>query len=101
MKMRVVMSGSSSGLENNNVSNVEFYAGADVENIFETGMSWSHEWAEQFGSTVKPYSQELRHGQDHMAISNARQEPPADEIGPAVGVNLGTEKTRGRLIFYK
>ena len=94
MKMGVVMAGSSSGFQNNNVPDIEFGTGAGIENIFEAGMSCSHEWTEQCGITIKPGPQELRHGQDHMAISNARQEPPADEIGPAVGVNLGTGKTK-------
>ena len=97
MKMRVVMSGSSSGLENNNVSDVEFNPGAGVENVFETGMSCSHEWAEQCGVAAKPCPDELRHGQDHMAISDAGKEASSDEIGPAVGVNLGTGKTEARL----
>jgi hypothetical protein len=93
MKMRIVMPGSSSGLENNNVSDVEFYAGAGVENIFETGIAGSHKRAEQFGITIKPYSQGLRHGQHYMSVSNAGQEPPADEVGPSVGISLCAGKT--------
>lgn len=93
MKVGIVMTGSSGGLENDDVSHVEFDAGAGVENIFETGISYSHERAEQFGIAVKPYSQELRHGQYDMTISYAGQEPPADEVGPSVGIALGTGKT--------
>jgi len=87
------MAGSSGGLENDDVSHVEFDAGAGVENIFETGIASSHERAEQCGIAVKPYSQELRHGQYDMTISYAGQEPPADEVGPSVGITLGTGKT--------
>ena len=90
------MAGSSSSLENDNVSDVEFGAGAGVENIFETGMSCSHEWTQQCGVTIKPGSQELRHGQNNMSISNARQEPPADEICPAVGIDLSAGKAKAR-----
>jgi hypothetical protein len=92
MKMRVVMSGSSSGLENDNISDVEFYAGTGIENVFETGMSCSHEWAEQCRITIKPYSQELRHSQYDMSISYAGQQPSSDEVGPSVGISLCTGK---------
>ncbi len=93
MKMGIVMSGSSSGLENNNVSDIEFYAGAGLENIFETCIAGSHEWAEQFWVTVKPYMQKIRHGQDYMSVSNAGQEPSSDEVGPSVGISLCAGKT--------
>jgi len=93
MKVGVVMAGSSGGLENDDVSHVEFDAGAGVENIFETGITCSHERAEQCRIAVKPYSQELRHGQYDMTISYAGEEPPADEVCPSVGISLGTGKT--------
>ena len=56
MKMGVVMSGTSCGLENDNISNIELDAGAGVEHIFEVGMACPHEGAEQFGITIKPGS---------------------------------------------
>ena len=56
-------------------------------------MSCPYEGNEQGGVAKEPGSQELRHGQDHMAIGDTRQEASSDEIGPAVGVNLGTGKT--------
>jgi len=93
MQVGVVMAGSSGGLENNNVSHIEFNPGAGVENVFETGMTCPHEGTEQGGVAKEPGSQELRHGQDHMAISDAGQEASSDEISPAVGINLGTGKT--------
>ena len=93
MKMWIVMAGATCGLENNDVSDVEFYAGRGVENIFEAGIACSHERAEQFGITIKPCSQELRHGQDHMPISYAGKEASSDEICPSVGIALCTAKT--------
>jgi hypothetical protein len=92
MKMRVVMCGSSGGLENDNVSDVEFYAGAGIENIFETVITCSHERAEQCGITIKPGSEELRHSQYDMSISYAWQQPPSDEVSPSVGISLCTGK---------
>jgi len=92
MKVGVVMAGTSSGLENDDVSNVEFDAGTGIENIFETGVAGSHERAQQSGIAVKPYSQELRHGQYDMSISYAGQQPPPDEVGPSVGISLCTGK---------
>ncbi len=47
MKVGVVMAGSSGGLENDDVSDIEFDAGAGVENIFEAGVSCPHERTEQ------------------------------------------------------
>ena len=32
-----------------------------------------------------------------MSISHARQKPPADEVCPSVGIDLGTGKTKARL----
>ena len=92
MQMGVVMSGASGGLENNNVSDIEFDTRAGVEDIFETGISCSHEWTEQSGITVKPYSQEFRHGQYDMTISYAGQQPSSDEVCPSVGISLCTGK---------
>jgi hypothetical protein len=94
MKMGIVMAGTTCGLENNDVSDVELYAGASVENIFETGITCPHERTEQFGVTIKPGSKELRHGQDHMAVSDTRQETPSDEVGPLVSIDLGTRQAK-------
>jgi hypothetical protein len=93
MKMGVVMAGSSSGLENNNVSHIEFNAGAGVENIFETGMSGSHERTKQSRVTIKPYMQEIRHCQHYMSIRYSGHKSSGDEICPSVGIDLGTGKT--------
>ena len=92
MKVGVVVAGTSCGLQNNNVTHVKSGTTAGVENIFETVITGSHEWAEQCGVTIKPCSQELRHGQYDMAISYAWQQPPPDEIGPSVGVAFCTGK---------
>ena len=90
--MGVVMAGSSGGLENNDVSDVEFNSASRRENVFETGVTRLHQWAQQCGVAVKPCSQELGHGQYDMAIRNTGQKPPADEVGPSVGISLGTGK---------
>ncbi len=97
MKMGVVMAGSSGGLEDNNISHIELDAGAGVENVFETLISCPHEGTEQFGITIKPGSQELGHGQDHMAVSDTRKETPSDEVGPSVGIDLGAREAKAGL----
>lgn len=97
MKMRVVMSGTSCGLQDDDVSDVEFDTSASVENVFETGIARSHEWAEQCGVAKKPDSEKLRHGQYHMAISYARQQSSSDKVCPAVGIDLCTGKTKAGL----
>jgi hypothetical protein len=97
MKMWVVMSGPSSSLENNNVSNIEFNTGAGVENIYETAISSTHQRAKQCRVTIKPDTQELRHGQYDMSISHSWKEPPSDEVCPSVGIDLGTGKTKAGL----
>jgi len=93
MKVGVVLAGATCGLENNNAAHIEFGAGAGVEDVFETGMTCPHVGTEQGGVAKEPGTQELRYCQDHMAISDARQEASSDEIGPAVSINLGTGKT--------
>ena len=97
MKMRVVISGASCGLQDDDVSDVEFDTSAGVENVFETGIARSHEWTEQCRIAKKPDSEKLRHGQYHMAISDARQQSSRDKVCPAVGINLGTGETKAGL----
>jgi len=98
MKMRVIMSGSSCGLQDDNVTDVEFfYPGASLENIFDTSVCCSHEWAEQFWITKEPDAKKLRHGQDYMSISYSRQQSSSDEICPSVGIDLCTGKTEAAL----
>ena len=92
MQVGVVMAGPSGGLENDDISHVKVNAGTGVEGVFETGVTRLHQWAQQCGVAVKPCSQELGHGQYDMAISYAGQKPPADEVGPSVGISLGTRK---------
>ena len=92
MQVGVVMAGSSCGLENNDVSNIEFDSASGLDNVFETGMTCAHEWTEQCGVTIKPCSQKFGHGQYDMSIGDVGQKPPADEVGPSLGVSLGTGK---------
>ena len=94
MKMGVIMAGSSGGLQDDNISDIELAAATGIENIFETPISCLHEGVEQFGITIKPGSQELRHGQDHMAVSDTRKETPSDEVGPLVNIDLGTREAK-------
>jgi hypothetical protein len=92
------MSGSSCGLQDDNATDVEFfYPGASLENIFDTSISCSHEWAEQFWITKEPDAKKLRHGQDYMSISYSRQQSWSDEICPSVGIDLCTGKTEAAL----
>ena len=92
--MRVIISGSSGGLQNNNVSDIEFATVAGLDNIFETGITYSHKSAEQFRITKKPCSQELRHGQHNMPISYTWYQPSADKICPSVGISFCTGKAK-------
>ncbi len=94
MKVGVVMAGASRGLEDDNISNIELDAGAGVENIFETGITCPHEQTEQRRVAKEPGSKKLRHGQDHMAVSDTGQEASSDEVGPAVGIDLGTREAK-------
>ena len=97
MQMRVVMAGSSCGLQDDNVADVEFDPSARVENVFETGIARSYEWTEQCGVAKEPDSEILRHGQYHMAIRDARQQSSRDKVCPAVGIHLGTGKAKAGL----
>ena len=94
MEVRVIMAGTSCGLQDDDIADVEFDASAGIENIFDTGMSCSHEWTEQFRVVKEPYAEELRYGQYYMAIRDTWQESSSDEVSPAVGIDLGTGKTK-------
>ena len=84
------MAGASGGLEHDDTSDVQGHPGAGLENIFEAGMSGSHEGTEPFGVPKEPEPKTFRHGQYDMAIGNPGQQTSADEVGPSVGVSLGT-----------
>jgi hypothetical protein len=90
MQVGVVMAGSSGGLQHDDVSDVKVDACAGFEDIFETGMSGPHERTEPVGVLKEPEPKTFRHGQYNMAIGNPGQQASADEVGPSVGVSLGT-----------
>lgn len=92
MKVGVVMAGTSCRLKHKDGSDVECYADAGIENILETGITCSHEGAEQYGIAVEPSAQKIRHGEHDMPISDSGQQPPADEVGPPIGIHLGAGK---------
>ena len=98
MKMWVVISGSSCGLQYDNITDVEFlcpYAG--LENIFDTSMSCPHELAEQLRVTKEPDTKALRHSQDDMSIGYTWQQPSSDEFRPSVSVDLCAGKAEAGL----
>lgn len=98
MKVGVVMSGASGGLQDDNVTDVEFfYPCAGLENILDTGMSCPHERAEQFWITKEPDTKELRYSQDYMSISYAWQQSSSDEVSPSVSIDLCTGKAEAGL----
>jgi len=98
MKVGVVMSGASGGLQDDNVADVEcIYPCVGLENIFDTGMSCPHEWAEQFWITKEPETKELRYSQDYMSISYAWPQSSSDEISPSVSIDLCTGKAEAGL----
>ena len=90
MQVGVVMAGSSGGLQHDDVSDVEIDTGAGMKNIFEAGMPGPHKRTEPFGVPKEPETKTFRHGQYDMAIGDAGQQTSADEVGPSVGVSLGT-----------
>ena len=98
MEVVVVMSGASGSLQDDNVTYVEFfYPCAGLENIFDTGMSCPHEWAEQFWITEEPDTKELRYRQDYMSINYAWQQSSSDEVSPSVSIDFCTGKAEAGL----
>jgi hypothetical protein len=93
MQVGIVMAGPSGGLQHDDASDVKLSATAGGKNIFEAGMSGPHEGTEPVGVPKEPSPKTFRHGQYDMAIGNPGQQAPADEVGPSVGVSLGTGKT--------
>ena len=93
MQVGVVMAGASGGLQHDDVSDVQIDAGAGFENVFEAGMSGPHEGAEPVGVAKEPEPKTFRHGQYDMAIGDPGQQASADEVGPSIGVSLGTGQT--------
>lgn len=98
MKVWVIISGTSCGLQYNNVTDVEFlYRCASLENVFDTGMSCPHEWTEQFWIAKEPYTQKFRHSQDYMSIGYARQQPSSDKVRPSVSIDFCAGKAEAGL----
>jgi len=88
MKVRIILSGSSCCLEDNNISCVDLFAGVCIENIFEAGVAGLYERTQQCWVAIKPHSQEIGHSEHDMAISNSGQQSPADEVCPSVGIDF-------------
>jgi len=90
MQVGVVMAGASGSLQHDDGSDVQVDTGAGLENILEAGMSGPHEGTEPLGVAKEPEAKRFRHGQHDMAIGDPGQQASADEVGPSVGVSLGT-----------
>ncbi len=84
------------GLENCNRADVEFLAGAGAEDIEQTNLTGPHERGEKIGVPVKPNPEKIRHGEDDVAVGDARQQAPAYEVNPAVSVGLGAGEAERR-----
>ena len=93
VKMRIIMAGAASRLENDDVSHIEFGGAAGFENIIEAGVACSHESIEQLWIFEKPFLQEIRSGQNDVPVSDSRQEASGDEVCPFVGVDFCTRET--------
>lgn len=89
VEMRVVITGSSGGLEHDDGTDVELFAVTGcLENIDQTIMSRSHKKGEQCGGVREPVAEEGGNGQDDMAIGDIGKQSSADELHPSVGVGL-------------
>ena len=98
MKVGVIISGASCGLQYDNIADVEFlYPCTGLENIFDTGMSCPHEWAEQFWIMKEPDTKKFRHSQDYMPIGYTWQQPSSDEVRPSVSIDLCAGKAEAGL----
>ena len=94
--MGVVGGWAAGGLENCNRADVEFLAGAGAEDIEQTSLTGLHERGEEIRGLVKPNPEKIRHGEDDVAVGDARQQAPAYEVNPAVGVGLGAGEAERR-----
>lgn len=89
VEMRVVIAGTSGGLEHDDGTDVELFAVTGCfEHIDQTIMSGSHERGEQGGGVGEPMAEEGGNGQDDMAIGDIGEQSSADELHPSVGVGL-------------
>jgi hypothetical protein len=97
MKMGIMISGSSRGLEDDDRSEVQQGFAQGAEGINQTGVPGPHEVREEVGVSIEPESQFLRHGQDDVPIGDAAEQPPADEVHPSVGIDLSAGQTKAGL----
>ena len=88
VKMRIIMAGAASRLENDDVSHIELGGAAGFENIIEAGIACSHESIEQVWIFEKPFSQEIRSGQNDVPVSDSRQDASGNEVCPFVSVDF-------------
>ena len=93
----VVAAGAPVGLQDDDGPDGQRNPGTGVQDIAQAVVSDLPEAAEQRGASVEVAPEELRHGENFRAVGDVRQEPSADELGPVVGIDLGTGQAKARL----
>src|SRR5262245_53458943 len=89
MQMGVVLAIAAMGLNYNDVATLERLATDTAEDIIQAPHPTTHEWTQhRFGLLIKRFPEDLRYGQDYMAVDDAFMEHLAHLADPVVHINF-------------
>ena len=97
VEVRVIVAGSTGGLQDDDSADVEVYTGVGTEDILQTCVTRLNERAEERGVSIEPRVKKVRHGKDHVTIGYAGQESSADEVCPSVSIDFCAGQTEAGL----
>jgi hypothetical protein len=97
VQMGVVLTGSATGLQDDNGPYGELGPGTGLEDVEEAVVPGLHEVVEQIRISVEVTPEEISHREDFMSVRDLRDQSSADEIRPAVGIDLGAGQAEARL----
>ena len=89
MQMRIVVPIPAVGLDHDDIAALPGTATDPAEDIIQAPHPTTHEWTQhRFSLLIKYFSEELRHGQDDMAVDDAFMEHLAHLADPVVHIHF-------------
>ena len=97
MEMGIELPRSSEGLQYHHATDIKGLASRGLKDVEETGMASPHQFAEQVGALIEPVAEEVRGGQNEVAVGDSRKESASDEVSPLAHPWLCTREAKAGL----
>src|SRR5215470_19275390 len=102
MQVRVVLTIATMGLDHDDIAALQEPATDQAEDIIQAPHPTPHERTQhRVGLLIKRFPEDLRHGQDDMAVDDALMEHLADLAHPVVHVDFGTAQAQRRFTAHR